>query len=45
MKTTIDFEKARRIARDALNKTSNVHKILECCKVLEVKLPMVEVKK
>ena len=44
MKTRIDFEKARRIARDALNKTAAVHKIIEVCKVLEVKLPVAEVK-
>jgi len=44
MNKTPDFEKARRVARDALNKTASVHKIIEVCKVLEVKIPTVESK-
>lgn len=39
MNKTADFEKARRVARDALNKTASVHKIIEVCKILEVKIP------
>ena len=45
MNKTPDFEKARRVARDALNKTASVYKIIEVCKVLECKLPVKEEKK